>query len=812
LNALIVDEEADELSIAQLNKILKVPGDYTILYNVSHEPGSKQFKNKLFPLIKKCNKLGYVFCDCDINICIERIRDRADHPFTPVFAKKGEKFVRDLLIDRTRIMDKYINLLNTKNVPNITLNGSDSLDLNVDLFLNFVLNLSDYDRNLHVTDFNIKKTGLAKKMHVLYTQLLVNRSVLDYLRSSDEFLEIKEPHVTLTFYRGDEPLREELDELINIKCDIMVHAFVAQDDVAFLIVEIPDHLAKFTDKSIHHITLGYMNGVHPFHSNQVMDDLDITSVDSIPGKFRIKPYTIEGLGSYVVRDGKNKLTILNEEVDDPIPMLLEHKNVVSREELNPFRINGKLLSLKIHSFRLDDNIYQENPFLMKYLPRGFTILINASGHKVICRGLPKFFGLQPGDDDDSDQGVFDSIPEPGEFTITMKANGENAQIALVEIDRHYYWIIGSKNAKIILPLDYDLDDIAHYNNESEKSRYHYAMNIAKAFHNVIQSIDRNALLILNDKTMLLEIESPHSQHIVPLTHERLFLISIVDNNTGLEYPRDLMNQVTDLIDIDSVFTDTEQFAGMNFHQVIGYVRNMINFEGVVITFNGTRYKVKTYWYVAIRAIREQCSRFFNKKPATLKDVMKNISHRLKVLCQHNVIPQHIVDLYAPLGHHLAIYIFNNVKTVAEFRSLYPIHWMNMLTELRLPLEGPPNEWMVDYPVIGKKVLHPGTYNLLVDRELHIIIILKGTDYNNDEYEEYSALPQITDGFNKKSGKWIIVADPAFYPLPNVTNHNKLYALLKKKSENVTLIGCDNNDEHYPWLLFSLNNEFHTIIL
>lgn len=114
----------------------------------------------------------------------------------------------------------------------------------------------------------------------------------------------------------------------------------------------------------------------------------------------------------------------------------------------------------------DDEIYAENPILVKIVPRAFSILVKKDDNTIVASvcGLRKFTGCTPGDDDDevaggeSDVKAFELLREKfRDNTLTVfrteKLNGKNCVVTLFKSSRdNLYALCGSKNSHVVCSI------------------------------------------------------------------------------------------------------------------------------------------------------------------------------------------------------------------------------------------------------------------------------------------------------------------------------------------------------------------------
>lgn len=355
----------------------------------------------------------------------------------------------------------------------------------------------------------------------------------------------------------------------------------------------------------------------------------------------------------------------------------------------------KAVSYKINPMRGrgDDEVYQQHPKLQQILPRGLTYV---NGEMTIF-AFPKFFGLRDGDDDDNHL-TTPVDTEVTQFMVTLKANGEMAQIywyAPSDPKIEPGWIIGSKNRKLFAR---QISDLVKYDNMSE---YQFARIIAAEFFSILDRTPSNRVEILKNflaashLTLIWELENTTSQHIEPLRENRLVLVAL----TGVNYPKGLHPAFTYawsvfLGDLPCVLKKPlKTFLITQLDQICRQISQVWEKEGAVLYLLDSQchviqmVKVKAWWYILLRAIREK--------------FRSNLKTGSAILCQ-NQIRKRLTDIhlqlnvdfewcqqFITLGSVFATWFFkqynaNNEKMLVEFSERYPLLWLRFLEDNNLP--------------------------------------------------------------------------------------------------------------------------------
>lgn len=449
----------------------------------------------------------------------------------------------------------------------------------------------------------------------------------------------------------------------------------------------PLHLTMGLEDRVQAVTTG--ERARSYLDNGSVEDDETLIILDPPQKFPVDVVVV-GCSDQVIKSfGLQVDTALpdidckNMSLQETYDYLLKHPMVKSIETAVPYHIPYSgyvVVNMRIFARgRPDDEIYQNNHALLVLLPRGCTWLIKDG--KVIKRiavGIPKFFGGKSGDDDDAEEGCLEEFPNSKLLEVygSKKANGENGQISLMELGNKRYWVIGSKNVKLILPFNYTLNDL-DYDNMTR-----YTSMIGALWLNIKDRIDSDTLDKLVNKTLVFEMEHVDSQHIVLLTRSVLFLITVLDNNTvepdhklyqvmvdkyleGLQRKKYDVDSWEDFWDVVDKMRKNEQFEGDVMEMTIKFEDNSIS---------TMRFKFKTYWYIFLRCLREKLKRHIGQvfDPSLLE---KDFHGRVTALVEQGVLPKEEFSTMKRYATALAKYAskmwYNVVKD--DFIAKYPIH-------------------------------------------------------------------------------------------------------------------------------------------
>lgn len=503
----------------------------------------------------------------------------------------------------------------------------------------------------------------------------------------------KEFHITVSYERMVFHLFTKNDEskvkITDIKEIAITHILVKNDQFIvcfgkewYQFTRVPLHITLALNNKVTAVTTGVR--VKSYLNNGILEDDENVVVLKNPFTFPVEAVLIGAPDNNKVDWTKNNMSL------QEVYQYLSHHRYVKSTKTQ--------ISLHSHSYDMvnmrvfvrgqpDDEIYLQNPDLLALLPRGCTWLVddNSGVVKRIAVGLPKFFGGKSGDDDDredEESGALEDCPNSELLEVwgSKKANGENGQISLMHLDDDtYYWVVGSKNVKLILPVDYTADDLVYDANKK------YASMIADLWLTIKDQIDAVTLTKLVNKTLIFEMEHVDSHHIVQLTSSVLFLISVLNNDT-LKSDHELYETMINKKYVKGLerqkYSDVTSWKEFwNFikkmrlyEQLEGYVMEITTrqkIDGKVCT---VRYKFKTYWYIFLRCLREKLNGYVGRRfqPRSLENTFHNvIAARVK---QEVLLKEELLEMknYATALAGYAAKKWYNVNK-EEFIAKYPIY-------------------------------------------------------------------------------------------------------------------------------------------
>lgn len=284
----------------------------------------------------------------------------------------------------------------------------------------------------------------------------------------------------------------------------------------------------------------------------------------------------------------------------------------------------------------DEAKYKQRKDLRLWLPRGLVFARDGDGDgnwQLAIFAIRKFFGQ--GVNEDREEGAREYEDKVGSgfdkvavgFVPTWKANGENAQLAIVYVNEERTIVCGSKNRKVFLRLGEGCDlerakqDLVSYQS-SPDSRYGIGIEVAELVLDRLAGLGSGeplcslflSFMLMSRFTMCFEMESMLHPHIEALAQTRLVFIGfssvfiegqsthplaacVIARRFGFITVTDDVSTVSPLSSLDTyINTDVIPRYGKE-----GDVLYMVSEGGQVVDL----IKVKCAWYVVARAIREK---------------------------------------------------------------------------------------------------------------------------------------------------------------------------------------------------------------
>ena len=313
---------------------------------------------------------------------------------------------------------------------------------------------------------------------------------------------------------------------------------------------------------------------------------------------------------------------------------------------NEYKRKQKKLGVNTYQFLTDDYVYKNHQHVQKYIPRGLTIcriyddVAKEEFHDFCIYVNKKFTGLTDQDDDDSKNNsitdddnyiskYFTQEPSTQNIIFMEKINGEAFHISgrylkTENEGNKFYFFVGSKNNHIMISENSDIDLYTD-------PRYTQAKKFAKSFMKLLKTISKEKLDILysilhyTKVTIICEILQPSYQHIVyiPGKDDKIVFLAFCptfnDDINLIAFPPHIACKVLQVLGITTtnyrIFTGTDEEKRKEFEKV----RLTKNSEGYVLYFLNSNLetiglvKLKTNWYIFLRALREKLSKYIHKE-------------------------------------------------------------------------------------------------------------------------------------------------------------------------------------------------------
>ena len=316
------------------------------------------------------------------------------------------------------------------------------------------------------------------------------------------------------------------------------------------------------------------------------------------------------------------------------------KNIVreSRKKIPdgilPGQYSGFLNDYKVVSKGSDDEMYKNNDDLLKFMPRGLTVMEltkSSSDYRkdIVISANRKFFECDVGPngiDFLTNQYTNFSLnsSQVSKIISTEKLNGEAAHFSGRFIDGQFYLIAGSKNVHLIFQNDEHIDK---YTDTCYGMARNIARTLLRKWNRLDEDKQKQLSQFLNETrfTVVCEILIPTQQHVVQLDHlteSELYVLSMTDvpfhdTKTLLAAPTDVTLRMFEDLGFKVPLHEYLQLQDLN--NDIKRIRNATNTEGVVYYFQDSEghttgllklkkmmdFKIKSIWYILRRALREQ---------------------------------------------------------------------------------------------------------------------------------------------------------------------------------------------------------------
>ncbi|XP_037784031.1 uncharacterized protein LOC119580142 [Penaeus monodon] len=376
----------------------------------------------------------------------------------------------------------------------------------------------------------------------------------------------------------------------------------------------------------------------------------------------------------------------------------------------PFGYTASLVDVRVKSRGPDDTIYKNNPEIRSMVPRGLT-LIHLHGQEkkydVILYANKKFTG-GVGDEDESQPENDDSWreyclapPETATDLICMtKLNGEAAHFSGRYINDQFFIITGSKNVHILIR---NADDIDKYEGE----RYFVAKQVARAVCDTLKRLEENprhlvySFLHHTKCTAVCEILQPNYQHIVNLSYLEEPQLNVITFTSTLSNENELSLtalpphytlEVLSVLGFQTPSYSTVLPKDMASHQ--HKVKTLLNSEGEVLYYINDKgdtigmAKVKSMWYVMMRALREKAIFCFlgakRRQNWSLESMIRLMKKRFEEIQEWLNFSDEYLNKWKNLGALFLKWLEKEIeeKRVSErnIQPQFPILWARFMRE------------------------------------------------------------------------------------------------------------------------------------
>lgn len=375
----------------------------------------------------------------------------------------------------------------------------------------------------------------------------------------------------------------------------------------------------------------------------------------------------------------------------------------------PSGCSADLLDIRTGRSGPDDRIYNKHADIRMMIPRGTTILQwksdRSSWSSVVVYGHKKFTGGIGDEDDEQPENnekwrdyFIANVSEATSVVCMDKLNGEAAHISCRYIDDQFYLIVGSKNVHMLIRGTHDIDLY-------EGSRYQYAKVIARTVCDTIASIDaRKRLLLLSylhhtRGTLVGEILQVKNQHIVNLSHltkPEVVIISVTPTYTSSQGTSLLAVPPHRLLDLcRALGLCAASYTVIPVDQAMdqkAQIRRKSNSEGEVFYYLDNNedtiglVKVKTVWYVILRALREKAVYSFNaakkKSSWNISDCIKSTHKRFREIQLWLKFSDNYLKKWQNLAENFFYWLNEEIKASKEdpgkIRPAFPVIWNRFL--------------------------------------------------------------------------------------------------------------------------------------
>ena len=372
----------------------------------------------------------------------------------------------------------------------------------------------------------------------------------------------------------------------------------------------------------------------------------------------------------------------------------------------------------------DDYVYKNYPIIQKNIPRGLTIckILNNNNnnnnddnndemaekekeefHDICIYANKKFTGINDHDDDDNDNEneneeeemknkyFIQDVKNNVEKIIFMeKINGDAFHFSCRYLFDQFYWFVGSKRNHIMISKEKDID---LYTDE----RHTQAKKFAKSFMKMLNEIPKDQINILasllhyTKVTAVCEVLQPCYQHIVYIDgdfNKIIFLAfsSTFNNDNSLAaFPPHIACNVMELLDITPA---NYKIIEKEKEKEIEKIRSKEDSEGMVLYYLNKNnetiglLKLKTCWYILLRALREKLSYYFGNKNKIVQINIKNkIEERYNEIQKWLLLSNQQLEDWKNVAIQFTDWMIlqKKYKQAEDIKSKFPIYWKEFIS-------------------------------------------------------------------------------------------------------------------------------------
>ena len=352
----------------------------------------------------------------------------------------------------------------------------------------------------------------------------------------------------------------------------------------------------------------------------------------------------------------------------------------------------------------DDIIYKNFPEIQQNIPRGLTtckIIEKKSGNELFhdtCIYANKKFSGDEDDDEESNNAKLYFIASPinvrnKRMISTEKMNGDALHFSVRYIFDKFFLFVGSKGCHMMINNENDIDKYTD-------QRFNVCKSFARGTWKMLEKIsqkERDLLFQLLDYTKVTavcEFLQPSYQHVVDISNDESTVVFLTftptyTNSTSLTafspaISLEIMNILNvpctphKIINLDD--------KGERYKQEVQNVRSNTNSEGCVFYIINDRdetiglIKVKSVWYICLRALREKCKSLAGKKvKASPHLIYAEINKRYDDIQQWLELSDDDIAEWKNNGKNFVNWLKSTVN-VNTVKSSFPILWKQYCDE------------------------------------------------------------------------------------------------------------------------------------